>query len=102
MKFKGILAETETMLNTLQSEVGAEHNTLHERIRELEARLASKELEQKQVKINVTRNDVLFSRKSEQEKSDMINRLESVAAKQQRMLNKSDRKIEKLESKLKV
>jgi len=48
VKFKGILAETETMLNTLQSEVGAEHNTLHERIRELEARLASKELEQKQ------------------------------------------------------
>merc|ERR1739838_74035 len=86
VKFKGILAETETMLNTLQSEVDAEHNGLHERIRELEARLASKELEQKQ---------------SEQEKSDMIKRLESVAAKQQKMLNKSDRKIEKLESKLK-
>jgi len=48
VKFKGILAETETMLNTLQSEVDAEHNGLHERIRELEARLASKELEQKQ------------------------------------------------------
>ena len=75
------------MLESLQAEVGTEHKKLHERIHELEHRLASKETlsDQKQVK-----ND------------DMIKRLEGVAAKQQKMLNQSDRKIAKLELKLKA
>ena len=95
------------MLESLQGEVGSEHKKLQDRIHELEHRLASKELEQKQVRssdteIHGSKQTLYFATKTTQQKIDMIKRLEGVAAKQQKMLNQSDRKIAKLESKLKA
>ena len=90
------------MLESLQGEVGSEHKQLNERIRDLEHRLASKELEQKQVGHSEPIEGVYFATKTTAQKIDMIKRLEGVAAKQQKMLNQSDRKIAKLESKLKA
>ena len=98
-KMNETLIQTDGMLKQLEKDVNEEHEKLHDRIRELETRLASKESDQKQVKSEKCSKNY-FWKKSESEKAEMIKRLETVAAKQQKMLNQSDRKIEKLESKL--